>query len=224
MAIQFSASCLTALWLGITSGLGQCTVFCTPFVTTYIMGSRQGPVEGLKSFVIFSAGRVFMCAMLGVATGYMGGAFIGMEKNFKYGPIIYGGALIFIGLLILLFPVCVCERSENKKGWFGFLSGRLVFNPTIHLFVMGIALAIVPCPPMGAMLLYSLKMRSVMSSGMLMLLFGIGTALSPLVIISIAAGWFSGKIKTRVPQYRMMFQRVSGMILILLGGSSAITC
>jgi sulfite exporter TauE/SafE len=188
------------------------------------MGSRQGPVEGLKSFVIFSAGRVFMCAMLGVAAGYMGRAFIGMERDFKYGSIIYGGALIFIGLLMLLRPVCVCKRSKNKKGWFGFLSGCLVFNPTIHMFVMGIALAIVPCPPMGAMLLYSLKMQSVMSSSLLMLLFGIGTAVSPLVIISIAAGWFSGKIKTQVPQYRMMFQRVSGMILILLGGSSATTC
>jgi len=223
MATQFAAPCFTALLLGINSGISQCSVFCAPFVSTYIMGSRQGAVEGLKSFVVFSAGRVFMCAMLGLGAGYMGGVFMGMERNFKYGSIIYGAALILIGLSMLMRPVCVCKKSEDKNGGFAFLSGRFVFNPTTHLFVMGTALAIVPCPPMGAMLLYSLKMPSVMSSSMLMLLFGIGTAVSPLIIICTVAGWFSEKIKTEAPQYRMMFQRISGLILILLGGFSAIS-
>jgi len=223
MATQFAAPCFTALLLGINSGISQCSVFCAPFVSTYIMGSRQGAVEGLKSFVVFSAGRVFMCAMLGLGAGYMGGVFMGMERNFKYGSIIYGAALILIGLSMLMRPVCVCKKSEDKNRGFAFLSGRFVFNPTTHLFVMGTALAIVPCPPMGAMLLYSLKMPSVMSSSMLMLLFGIGTAVSPLIIICTVAGWFSEKIKTEAPQYRMMFQRISGLILILLGGFSAIS-
>ncbi|EFK09448.1 conserved hypothetical protein [delta proteobacterium NaphS2] len=74
---------------------------------------------------------------------------------------------------------------------------------------------------MGAMLLYSLKMPSIVWGGIMMALFGIGTAFSPFVIICVLAGWFSKKIKAVAPQYRMMFQRLSGLILILLGGSSA---
>jgi cytochrome c-type biogenesis protein len=221
MPIQFTAACFTALLLGITTGISQCTVFCVPFISAYVMGTREGAVEGLKSFVVFSAGKIFMCAMLGLGVGYMGAAFAGMGKNFKYGSIIYGAALILTGSLMLIRPVCVCKKSEDKKGLFSFLSRRFAFNPTTHLFVMGSALAAIPCPPMGAMLLYSLKMPSIISGGIIMALFGIGTAVSPLVIICVAAGWFSGKIKTGAPQYRMMFQRISGSILILLGAFSA---
>ena len=61
------------------------------------------------------------------------------------------------------------------------------------------------------------------SKNVVFALFGIGTAVSPLIIICVLAGWFSGKIKTRALQYRMMFQRMSGVILILLGVFSAIS-
>ena len=220
--IEFTAACFTTLLFGITTGISQCSIFCAPFVSTHIMGSTQGAAEGFKSFVVFSAGRVFMYAMLGLGAGYMGVAFSGLGKNFKYGSLIYAAMLILIGLIMLMRPVCSCKKNDNKKnGQITFLSEYFLFNPTTHMFVMGIVLALVPCPPMGAMLLYSLKMPSIISSGIIMALFGIGTTISPLVIISILAGWFSGKLKTEVPQYRMMFQRVSGLILILLGAFSA---
>ena len=218
MPIQFTAACFTALLFGITSGISQCTVVCAPFISTYVMGTRKGAADGLKSFLVFSAGRVFMCSLLGLGAGFTGAGFTGYGESLKYGSIIYGAALILTGFLMLMRPVCVCKKSEDKKGRFAFLSRRFAFNPTTHLFVMGSALAAIPCPPMGAMLLYSLKMPSIISCGIMMALFGIGTAVSPLAFISVAAGWFSGKIKTEAPQYRMMFQSISGMILILLGG------
>jgi len=86
---------------------------------------------------------------------------------------------------------------------------------------MGTSLAIIPCPQMGAMLLYSLKMSSIISGGIIIALFVIGTTVSPLIIICVLAGWFSGKLKTEAPQYRMMFQRISCLILILLDAFSA---
>ena len=221
MPIEFTAACFTTLLFGITTGISQCSTFCAPFVSTYIMGSTEGAGEGFKSFIVFSAGRIFMYAILGLGIGYMGVAFSGLGKNFRYASLIYAAMLILIGLLMLVRPVCSCKKSDHKKGCFSFLSGYFLFNPTIHMFVMGIVLAIIPCPPMGAMLLYSLKMSSIISGSIIMVFFGIGTTISPLVIICILAGWFSGKFKTEVPQYRMMFQRISGLILILLGVFSA---
>lgn len=217
MPIEFTTACFTALLLGITSGISQCSVVCAPFISTYVMGTGKDALEGLKSFIVFSAGKIFMCSMLGFGAGYMGAAFVGMERNFKCGSIIYGAAVILTGSLMLIRPVCVCKKYEDKKRRFAFLSRRFAFNPTTHLFVMGSALAIVPCPPMGAMLLYGLKMPSIISCGIMMALFGIGTAVSPLAFISVAAGWFSGKLRAGAPQYRMMFQRISGLILILIG-------
>ncbi len=221
---QFTIPYSTALFMGVAAGMSHCSVVCAPFISTYIMGSRVRAVEGLRSFVVFTAGRVFMCAMLGLGAGYIGVEVISAGRNIRYSLIIYGAALISVGLLMLMRPVCLCRESKNKNGLVALLSRRFVFNPTAHLFVMGMVLATIPCPPMGAILLYSLKMPSIISSGILMALFGIGTVISPLVIISIAAGWFSGKIRIGAPpQYRMMFQRLSGLILILLGAFSAIS-
>ena len=219
MLPQFAIPYSTALFIGITSGISHCSVVCTPFVSTYIMGSREGALEGLKSFAVFTVGRVFMCAVLGLASGYIGTIFIGVESDLQYVRLVYSFVLILVGLLMLVRPVCTnCKQSKEKTRVFAFLSQRLAFNPTAHLLIMGMAFATIPCPPMGLALLYSSQMPSVISSSILMSLFGIGTAVSPLIIICALAGWFSKKIKIEVPQYRMMFQRLSGVILILLGG------
>ncbi|MBW1963349.1 MAG: sulfite exporter TauE/SafE family protein [Deltaproteobacteria bacterium] len=218
---QISIPCSTSLFMGIAAGLGHCGVVCTPFVSTYIMGSREGSMAGLNSFITFTVGKVFMCGVLGLAAGCIGTAFLN-TGNLRYVSTIHGAVMISIGLLMLIGPVCLrCEKTEEKNRMPGFLLRRFTFNSTTHLFVMGMAFAVIPCQPMGAMLLYSLRMPSVISSSILMILFGIGTAISPLIIISAAAGWFSKKIKSKAPHHRMLFQRVSGMILILLGGFSA---
>jgi len=183
------------------------------------MGSRQGALEGLKSFAVFTVGRVFMCAVLGLASGYIGTIFIGVESDLQYVRLVYSFVLILVGLLMLVRPVSTnCKQSKEKTRVFVFFSQRFAFNPTAHLLIMGMAFATIPCPPMGVVLLYSLEMQSVISSAILMSLFGIGTVVSPLIIICTVAGWFSKKIKSDVPQYRMLFQRLSGVILILLGG------
>jgi sulfite exporter TauE/SafE len=223
MLPQFAIPYSTALLIGITSGISHCSVVCAPFVSTYIMGSRQGALEGLKSFTVFTVGKVFMCTVLGVASGYIGTTFIGVGTDLEYVRLACGSVLILVGLLMLVRPVCTnCKQSREKTKVFALFSQRLVFNPTAHLLIMGMAFATIPCPPMGAILLYSLQMPSVISSSIVMSLFGIGTAVSPLIIICALAGWFSKKIKSEAPQYRMLFQRLSGVILILLGGFSAI--
>ena len=97
MPIQFTAACFTALLFGITSGISQCTVVCAPFISTYVMGTRKGAADGLKSFLVFSAGRVFMCALLGLGAGFTGAGFTGYGESLKYGSIIHGAALILTG-------------------------------------------------------------------------------------------------------------------------------
>ncbi len=218
MLLQFAVPYSTALLIGITSGMSHCSVVCAPVVSTYIMGAREGALKGLRSFAVFTVGRVFVCAVLGLASGYIGTTLFGVESDLQYVRLVYSSVLILVGLLMLVRPVRTnCRQSKEKIRVFGFFSQRLAFNPTAHLLIMGMAFAVIPCPPMGAALLYSLETPSVIYSGILMALFGIGTAISPLIIICALAGWFSGKIKTEAPHYRMLFQRLSGTILILLG-------
>ena len=220
---QFTISYTATLFMGVTAGMGQCSVVCAPFLSTYIMGSGDGFLNGFKSFMIFTVGKIFMCALLGLAAGYIGAAFTGIGFHSVYLSTVFGGVMILIGLLMIIRPVCVrCKKSNEEDEEFGLFLMRFTFNPTIHLFIMGMTFAAIPCPPMGAMLLYSLQMPSLLSSSIMMSLFGVGTMVSPLIIISAVAGLLSKKIKAETPQYRMLFQRLSGVILILLGGSSAI--
>ena len=192
MLTQSAISYSTALLIGITSGMSHCSVVCAPFVSTYIMGSREGVLEGLKSFAVFTLGRVFMCAVLGLAAGYIGTTFIKTGTDLPYIPLVYSSVLVSVGLLMLIHPVGKnCKQSKKETEVFTFFSKRLTFNPTTHLLIMGAAFAVIPCPPMGGVWLYSIQMPSVISSSILMSLFGIGTAISPLIIISAAAGWFS---------------------------------
>ncbi len=208
----------TALFMGITAGISHCSVMCAPVVGTYIMGSRPDVRSGIKSFAVFTAGRVFVYAALGMVSGVIGRSFIDSENGLRYAGWFYSVVLVSIGLLMLARPVqkgCGC-RKEN--GVSAFLSRRFAFNPTAHMFAMGAAFSMIPCPPMTVMLVFSLGMPSAFSGGVVMSLFGIGTALSPLLIICALAGWFSGGVRRGAPPgYAMLFQRVSGAILIFLG-------
>ncbi len=216
MPLEYTSGYLTALLLGITSGMSQCGAFCAPVVSTHIMGSKEGALEGLKSYIVFSAGRIFMCLLLGFGVSYAG-TVTDINETIRYGSVIYTIILILIGCVMIVRPVRACSETNYKNRLRSFLSRHFLFSPTAHLFIMGTGLAIIPCPPMGAMLICSLQMPSILSGGFVMALFGIGTAVSPFLIICILAGWFSKKIKAEAPQYKMVFQRLSGIILILLG-------
>jgi len=221
---QLPISCSTALLMGIVAGMGQCGVACAPFLSTYIMGSGEGALNGLKSFMVFAVGKVFICAVLGLAVGCLGTAFTSMDTRFRYVSTAFGAGMIIIGLLMIIRPVRVsCRKSNKEIEETGLFLRTFAFNPTSHLFIMGMVCGAIPCPPMGAVLLYSLQMPSPVLSCAVMALFAVGSAVSPLIIISAVAGWFSKKIKAEASQYRMMFQRISGLILILLGGFSAIS-
>jgi thiol:disulfide interchange protein DsbD len=220
---QFTISYTASLFMGVTAGMGQCSIACAPFLSTYIMGSGNGFLNGFKSFAVFAMGRLVMCAALGLAAGYIGTAFIDVDFHSVYLSKIFDVVMIVIGLLMLIRPVCVtCKKSNKENEDLGLFSRLFISSSTTHLFIMGMAFAAIPCPPMGAMLLYSLQMPSMLSGSIIMLLFAIGSAVSPLIIISALAGLFSKKIKAEAPQHRMLFQRLSGFILIILVGFSVI--
>ena len=46
MSVQHAAPYFTALLLGITSGISQCSVFCAPFISAYINGLKRGRSGG----------------------------------------------------------------------------------------------------------------------------------------------------------------------------------
>ena len=214
---QYATPYAAALFVGVTYGM-TCGAGCAPFLSTYIMGTQAGALQGLKSLVVFTAARVLTLGILGFGSGILRTAFLPAGSLPHGGAVLLSGAVMAIGALM-----CLRAARENPRSHGGGATAKGCpescqrFRATMPLWVVGAAFALAPCPPLVAMLVYSAQMPSPLASGLLLLLLGLGTAASPLVIVAVLAGCFSQKIRARAPQHRLLFQRLSGVILILLG-------
>jgi sulfite exporter TauE/SafE len=99
------------------------------------------------------------------------------------------------------------HRLEPREGDGGELSAG----------TMGFLIGFVPCPPLIALLVFAAAVGSAGTGLVLGLLFGIGTVISPIVVIAGAAGWFSDRIAKEAPLFTQGVRRVAGLMLVALG-------
>ncbi len=203
---------LAALITGLFTGSTYCLAGCAPFISTYIMGTSNGTGDGLRSYILFTTGRIITYGVIGILTGYMGRI---LDMKGPGLPFLSGFFFIISGLILCLrdsqgSKVCSAKFNKFCKGF--------SYRGSIHLFLAGIILSIVPCPPLIAVMTGSLQYHSVLKGSIVMLLFGLGTMLSPLVLIAGAAGFISKKIKESAPRNNLFFQRIAGVIIMIMGG------
>lgn len=105
-------------------------------------------------------------------------------------------------------------------------NGRPRRSRTIHclgrhaappLWMAGVAFALTPCPPMLAMLAYAASAGSPSIGAATMMLFGLGTAISPLLLTCVLAGYCSGRLRRLAPQHAFLFRRTASLTLVALG-------
>ena len=82
----------------------------------------------------------------------------------------------------------------------------------IRAFSMGFTKGLVICPPLVALLLYAVTFSQV-DCTIMAVLFGVGTALSPLLVLGGATGWLLKK----APLFTKWLSRIGGIALILMG-------
>ncbi len=213
---------LSALLLGIIYGATFCTLTCSPFIASYIIGSDRGTRRGVWLSVIFNGGRVVTYGILGLAVGLAGGAFLVEGVYALWGAIFFGIAVALIGIWIAVRrrpgPACGCtkEASWAQRLWHR-VEPREGDGGELSAAGMGLLIGLVPCPPLIALLVFSAAVGSAATGLVLGLLFGIGTVISPIIIIAAAAGWFSERIAMEAPAMRTGIRRVAGVMLVLLG-------
>ncbi|NIP33931.1 MAG: hypothetical protein GWN18_03225 [Thermoplasmata archaeon] len=213
---------LSALLLGIIYGATFCTLTCSPFIASYIIGSDRGTRRGVWLSVIFNGGRVVTYGLLGLAVGLAGGAFLVEGVYALWGAIFFGIAVALIGIWIAVRrrpgSACGCtkEASWAQRLWHR-VEPREGDGGELSAAGMGLLIGLVPCPPLIALLVFSAAVGSASTGLVLGLLFGIGTVISPIIIIAAAAGWFSERIAMEAPAMRTGIRRVAGVMLVLLG-------
>lgn len=206
--------CFSLFITGIILGTGPCLATCGPILISYIAGTKRSPLGGLWSWFVFSITRVLIYVFLGLIAGFAGAA---LFRRFYWeipGYIIWfaGGIFIsFLGMLIYLgreshFKVC---RLLNES---------LVQKDTKSLITLGVLVGIFPCVPLVGVLSYITMISTHFGQGILMsAAFGLGTLISPLIFLGMLAGAIPKLKILRDEKNLIIFQKICGVILLLLG-------
>jgi cytochrome c biogenesis protein CcdA len=130
-----------------------------------------------------------------------------------YSSFAFGKVTIIIGAAILIRArkPCECTMENAQDSAANSKIGR--FGVNFGAFSLGLSRGLIVCPPLIALLLYSLPFASPVGSVVIALLFGLGTALSPIILLGGVTGWLLNK----APLFRRWISLVGGGILILLG-------
>ena len=204
---------------GLLYGSAVCTAACVPYIASYVAGIGAGFRKGVSVTLIFNSGRIVAYALIGCLVGLLGGLFRLAVSNTSISPfqiyssITFSIVTMIIGVSILLKLRKPCEYNppngktpvaQEKKNRFGFDFGA---------FSLGLSRGLILCPPLMALLAFSVPFSTPIGSVGLAVLFGLGTALSPMLLLGGATGWLLNK----APLLRKWISIGGSGILIIMG-------
>ncbi len=200
--------------MGLLMGTGPCLASCGPVLISYIAGTKNSAMQGLKSWFIFSLSRFFVTLFLGFIAGITGA---GLFSRFYCG---ISGYIIWLvtGVFISLLGILIFFAIHTKFKVCGALNQSLIQHDTKSLVSLGILIGILPCVPLIGIISYITMVSTHYTHGILMAAaFALGTAISPLVLLAMAAGAIPKLKLLRHQGALVIFQRICGLILVLLG-------
>lgn len=208
---------LEAFIVGVFYGSVVCVSSCLPYVASYIAGVGAGFRKGVMLTLTFNSGRLAAYALIGGVVGLLSGALrliISAETLLPfqgYSSIAFGIVTIVIGFTILLKIKSShkCNMEANATLGDGMLRQRF----DVRAFSLGLTRGLVICPPLLALLLYALPFAAPVDGLVLAVLFGLGTVLSPLLLLGGVTGWLLNK----APLFRKLIAVFGGGILMVLG-------
>ncbi len=199
-----SISFFTVWLLGLSMGLTACTVTCLPFMGTWIVGRNVGPSAALRDTFGFMTGRVVAYSLLG---GLAGGAGIWLAKtlNDGIGHIFIGVAAIIAGVWLLFgqdsHPPCGVRKKLNGA-------------PPMAI---GFALSFTPCVPLASLLAACAQANSMTTGVSYGLAFGIGAAVTPMLVVLPLLGKFGQKLRSGRTWIGAWVKYGAAVVLISIG-------
>ncbi len=210
---------LEAFAVGILYGLAFCTASCLPYIASYIAGIGADFRKGVVVTLIYNLGRIIAYALVGGLIGVLSGAFkllvdeAAIASFQEYSSYAFGLVTLVIGISILYknrASSCECAPRgaeqpaaiASKSRWFD-----------VRAFSLGLSRGLVICPPLLILILYSVPFAAPIDTFAVAVLFGLGTALSPILLLGGVTGWLLNK----APLLRKWITIGGAAILIILG-------
>jgi sulfite exporter TauE/SafE len=208
-----------ALAVGLLYGTVFCTSTCLPYIASYIAGIGADFRKGVIATLIYNMGRVTAYSLLGGLVGIFSGVFrfVVNESSFliiqQYSSYVFALLTILIGVQIILksnSPSYKCNPECTKS--LGLIQIGRRFD--VQAFSLGFSRGLVMCPYLVALLLlYAVPFAAPIDSFVLAFLFGLGTAVSPMLLLGGITGWLLNK----APLFRKCIAIAGAGILIILG-------
>jgi sulfite exporter TauE/SafE len=198
---------------GLLFGSGPCIASCGPILISYIAGTKKGISNSLLVYLLFSLARVFVYLSFSLLIYFVGVFFT--ERflgNISKYTIVFGGLFIIaIGLLMILG-----KRPEFKSC--RVLEKKFLEEDKKTIITLGLVVGLIPCAPLLAVLSYiGLVSKTWMNSLLYSLSFGLGTLVSPLILLALLAGLIPRWLKDKNSVYNHLFNFVCGLIIVILG-------
>jgi len=193
---------LYILFQGFFLGYGPCLVTCVPILLPYTLTKKHWR-QGFEATLTFSLSRLAVYVVLGGISGYIGAYLM----QFFYETMVHfyiqgimAFMLLFIGILVLFGKDTGIKFCQVKEG---------------NMVILGILVGISPCLPLIGILLEIALLSDNFISGMIYsFTFGIGTVLSPLLLIGTIAPLVGKRLSERIQR---VFVYLCGIFLIIMG-------
>ncbi|NLF88700.1 sulfite exporter TauE/SafE family protein [Candidatus Bathyarchaeota archaeon] len=213
---------LSAFVGGLAFGLAYCTASCLPVVAGYIAGVGSGFKQSVKITAIFNGGRILAYTIIGAVVGVFGELlrFFVSESAITpfqiYSSLAFGVVTIAIGAM-LMWKIRKPSGCECKPSDAAVTAGRIKrYGVDFGAFTLGFTRGLIICTPLILLLSTSLTLVDAAGSIAVALLFGVGTSISPILILGGVTGWLLNK----APLFRKWISIAGGLILIFLGALS----
>ena len=194
---------------GLILGAGPCLGFCAPVLTGFIAAYKPSTKQALISYLFFSGGKLFSYMAIGALCGVISGLWQSgfLQHYFRAINVILGVLVLLIGGLTL----AVKEPLSSKYCAF-FAKGHLR-----NAGVLGLLAGFSPCLPFLGILNYvMIIVHSPLEGLFYAMVFGIGTSISPLILLAGLAGKLSGDF-TKQKLMKNLIKIISALVLIYLG-------
>jgi thiol:disulfide interchange protein DsbD len=221
---QLSNPYLTSLVSGLLYGLVACTSTCLPYIASYIAGTGAGFRKGVLATLTFNSGRIVAYALIGGLIGVFSSLFWSFTDSSAVSPfqtystIAFSVVTVLIGANLLYKtrkPSCDCKVAAKPLSSTQKISGRFDFGA----FTLGLSRGLILCPPLIALLVYSVPFGNAVDGTIFAVLFGLGTAISPMLLLGGVTGWLLNK----APLLQKWIAIAGAVVLILLGISTLIS-
>ncbi|MDD5604971.1 MAG: sulfite exporter TauE/SafE family protein [Dehalococcoidales bacterium] len=200
---------LTLIATGMSIGFSastSCTAVCFPILIPYLASQSSTRIlGGLKTVLLFSAGRLISYMALGIIVAWIMG-------SMNISPLMTPIVTIILSLVLVL-------HGLNTLGAFNFSQRpiakacRGISSGKPH-FIMGLLVGLRPCVPLLAALMYTVNLSSIFEVMVFMLCFGIASSLL-VIAFGVAGRGFINLLVSRIGLERM--RRLSGLVLVILG-------